>query len=102
MLENKQNVFDDFIAGAEWLIKNKYTCTEKLAIEGRSNGGLLTSACMIQRPDLFGAILCWVPVTDMLRYHKFTVGHFWTVEWGNAEENAAEFEYLYAYSPLPD
>lgn len=100
MLENKQNVFDDFIAGAEWLIENKYTRKEKLAIEGRSNGGLLTSACMVQRPDLFGAVLCWVPVTDMLRYHKFTVGHFWTVEWGNAEENAADFEYLYAYSPL--
>lgn len=99
MLENKQNVFDDFIAGAEWLIENKYTRREKLAIEGRSNGGLLTSACMVQRPDLFGAVLCWVPVTDMLRYHKFTVGHFWTVEWGNAEKNAADFEYLYAYSP---
>lgn len=100
MLENKQNCFDDFIAGADWLIKEKYTCTEKLAIEGRSNGGLLTSACMVQRPDLYGAVLCWVPVTDMLRYHKFTVGHFWTVEWGNAEENPADFEYLYAYSPL--
>ena len=100
MLENKQNVFDDFIAGAEWLIENKYTRTEKLAIEGRSNGGLLTAACMLQRPDLFGAVLCWVPVTDMLRYHKFTVGHFWTTEWGNAEEDPQDFEYLYAYSPL--
>ncbi len=100
MLENKQNCFDDFIAATEWLIENDYTRTDKLAIEGRSNGGLLTSACMVQRPDLYGAVLCWVPVTDMLRYHKFTLGHFWTVEWGNAEENAAEFEYLYAYSPL--
>ncbi len=100
MLENKQNCFDDFIAAAEWLIENDYTRTEKLAIEGRSNGGLLTSACIVQRPDLYGAVLCWVPVTDMLRYHKFTLGHFWTVEWGNAEENAAEFDYLYAYSPL--
>ena len=100
MFENKQNCFDDFIAAAEWLIENEYTCTEKLAIEGRSNGGLLTSACMVQRPDLYGAVLCWVPVTDMLRYHKFTIGHFWTVEWGNAEENAEDFEYLYAYSPL--
>ncbi len=100
MLENKQNCFDDFIAAAEWLIENDYTRTEKLAIEGRSNGGLLTSACMVQRPDLFGAVLCWVPVTDMLRYHKFTLGHFWTFEWGNAEENANEFDYLYAYSPL--
>jgi prolyl oligopeptidase len=100
MLEKKQNVFDDFIAGAEWLIEEKYTSREKLAIEGRSNGGLLTSACMVQRPDLFGVVLSWVPVTDMLRYHKFTLGHFWTVEWGNAEENAQDFEYLYAYSPL--
>ncbi len=100
MLENKQNVFDDFIAAAEWLIEQGYTRTDKLAIEGRSNGGLLTSACMAQRPDLFGAVLCWVPVTDMLRYHKFTVGHFWTVEWGNAEEDPDEFAYLYAYSPL--
>ncbi len=100
MLDKKQNCFDDFIAAAEWLIENDYTRTEKLAIEGRSNGGLLTSACMVQRPDLYGAVLCWVPVTDMLRYHKFTVGHFWTVEWGNAEENAEDFDYLYAYSPL--
>ncbi len=100
MFENKQNCFDDFIAGAEWLIENDYTCTEKLAIEGRSNGGLLTSACMVQRPDLYGAVLCWVPVTDMLRYHKFTIGYFWTVEWGNAEEKAEDFDYLYAYSPL--
>jgi prolyl oligopeptidase len=100
MLENKQNVFDDFIAGAEWLIAEGYTRTEKLAIEGRSNGGLLTSACIVQRPDLYGAVLCWVPVTDMLRYHKFTVGRFWTPEYGNAEENPAHFKFLYAYSPL--
>jgi prolyl oligopeptidase len=100
MLENKQNVFDDFIAAAEWLIAEGYTCREKLAIEGRSNGGLLTSACMVQRPDLYGAVLCWVPVTDMLRYHKFTVGRFWTPEYGNAEENADHFKFLYAYSPL--
>jgi len=100
MLENKQNVFDDFIAGAEWLVAEGYTRTEKLAIEGRSNGGLLTSACMVQRPDLYGAVLCWVPVTDMLRYHKFTVGRFWTPEYGNAEENPEHFKFLYAYSPL--
>jgi prolyl oligopeptidase len=100
MLENKQNVFDDFIAGAEWLIDQGYTCTEKLAIEGRSNGGTLTSACFVQRPDLFGTVLCWVPVTDMLRFHKFTVGHFWTPEFGNAEENPEHFKFLYAYSPL--
>ncbi len=100
MLANKQNVFDDFIAGAEWLIDQGYTCTQKLAIEGRSNGGLLTAACMVQRPDLYGAVLCWVPVTDMLRFHKFTVGHFWTPEYGNAEENPAHFEFMHAYSPL--
>ena len=100
MLGNKQNVFDDFIAGAEWLIAEKYTCTEKLAIEGRSNGGLLTSACFVQCPDLYGAVLCWVPVTDMLRFHKFTVGRFWTPEYGNAEENPEHFKFLYAYSPL--
>jgi prolyl oligopeptidase len=100
MLENKQNVFDDFIAGAEWLIEQGYTRTQKLAIEGRSNGGTLTSACFVQRPDLFGAVLCWVPVTDMLRFHKFTVGRYWTSEFGNAEENPEHFKFLYAYSPL--
>jgi len=100
MLENKQNVFDDFIAGAEWLIAEGYTRTEKLAIEGRSNGGTLTSACFVQRPDLYGAVLCWVPVIDMLRFHKFTVGRFWTPEFGNAEENSEHFNFLYAYSPL--
>jgi len=100
MLENKQNVFDDFIAAAEWLIAKGYTSTDKLAIEGRSNGGLLVSACMLQRPDLFGAVLCHVPVTDMLRYHKFTVGRFWVPEYGNAESNLEHFRFLYAYSPL--
>ncbi len=100
MLANKQNVFDDFIAAAEWLIAEGYTSRKKLAIEGRSNGGLLTSACMVQRPDLYGAVLCWVPVTDMLRFHKFTVGRFWTPEYGNAEENPEHFIFLYAYSPL--
>ncbi len=100
MLEKKQNVFDDFIAAAEWLIDQGYTRREQLAIEGRSNGGLLTAACMVQRPELYGAVLCWVPVTDMLRFHKFTVGHFWTSEYGNAEENPEHFKFLYAYSPL--
>jgi prolyl oligopeptidase len=100
MLENKQNVFDDFIAAAEYLLSEGYTSRDKLAIEGRSNGGLLTAACMVQRPDLFGAVLCWVPVTDMLRFHKFTVGRFWTPEYGNAEENPEHFRFLFAYSPL--
>ncbi|MEE9269831.1 MAG: prolyl oligopeptidase family serine peptidase, partial [Candidatus Krumholzibacteria bacterium] len=100
MLEKKQNVFDDFIAAAEWLVANKYTSTERLAIEGGSNGGLLVAACMLQRPDLFGASICRVPVTDMLRYHRFTVGRYWVPEYGNAVENPEHFKFLYAYSPL--
>ncbi len=99
MLDKKQNVFDDFIAAAEWLIANKYTKKEKLAIEGRSNGGLLVSACMTQRPDLYGAVLCIVPVTDMMRYHKFTVGRYWVPEYGDPE-NPEHFPFLYRYSPL--
>ena len=99
-LENKQNVFDDFIAGGEWLIDNGYTSRKKLAIQGGSNGGLLVAAVMLQRPDLFGAVACHVPVIDMLRYHKFTVGHFWIPEYGNAEENPDQFKFMYAYSPL--
>lgn len=100
MLENKQNVFDDFIAAGQWLIDNKYTSRKRLAILGRSNGGLLVSACMTQRPELFGAVVCWVPVIDMLRYHKFTVGRYWIPEYGNAEENPEHFKFMYAYSPL--
>ena len=100
MLEKKQNVFDDFISAAEWLIDNHYTSTQKLAIEGGSNGGLLVAACMVQRPDLYGAVLCHVPVIDMLRYHKFTVGRYWVPEYGNAEANAEHFRFMYAYSPL--
>lgn len=100
MLGNKQNVFDDFIAAAEWLIDNNYTRSSRLAIMGRSNGGLLVAACMTQRPDLFGAVVCVVPVTDMLRYHHFTVGRFWTPEYGNAEETPAHFQFLHQYSPL--
>jgi len=100
MLDKKQNVFDDFIAAAEWLIENKYTSGKKLAISGRSNGGLLVAACMLQRPDLFGAAVCEVPVTDMLRYHKFTVGRYWIPEYGNAEVDPEVFKALYAYSPL--
>lgn len=100
MLQNKQNVFDDFIAAAEWLIANSYTRPQKLAIEGRSNGGLLVAACMIQRPDLYGAVHCGVPVIDMLRYHRFTAGRYWVSEYGNAAENPEHFQFMMAYSPL--
>ena len=100
MLDKKQNVFDDFIAAAEWLIENKYTNPSRLAIRGGSNGGLLVAACMLQRPRLFGAVICQVPVTDMLRYHKFTVGRYWIPEFGSAEANPQQFRVLYAYSPL--
>lgn len=100
MLANKQNVFDDFIAAAEWLVASGYTRNGRLAIEGRSNGGLLVAACMTQRPELFGAVHCGVPVIDMLRYHKFTAGRYWTSEYGNAEANANDFAFMMAYSPL--
>jgi prolyl oligopeptidase len=100
LLEKKQNVFDDFIAAAEWLIAQKYTSSSKLAINGGSNGGLLVAACMLQRPELYGAVVCEVPVIDMLRYHKFTVGHYWISEYGNAEADPKHFQFLYAYSPL--
>jgi prolyl oligopeptidase len=100
MLGNKQQVFDDFIAAAEWLIRERYTAAGQLAIMGRSNGGLLVATCMLQRPDLFGAVVCGVPVIDMLRYHKFTAGRHWVQEYGNAETNPEHFRFLYAYSPL--
>jgi prolyl oligopeptidase len=98
MFEKKQNVFDDFFSAAEYLIKNKYTSNDMLAIRGRSNGGLLMGAAMTQRPDLFGAIWCGYPLLDMLRFQNFLVGRWWTAEYG-AAENPDQFTYLAKYSP---
>jgi prolyl oligopeptidase len=100
MKTKKQNVFDDFIGAAEWLIANKYTSTPKLAIKGESNGGLLLGACELQRPDLYGAALPGVGVMDMLRFDKFTIGWAWKSDYGAPSENKEEFEAIYKYSPL--
>jgi prolyl oligopeptidase len=96
----KQNVFDDFIAAAEYLIENKYTTRERLAISGGSNGGLLVGATMLQRPDLFRVAFPAVGVLDMLRYHKFTAGAGWAYDYGTADDNEEMFNYLYKYSPV--
>src|SRR5262249_58070561 len=94
----KQNVFDDFIAAAKWLIASHYTSTPKLAISGRSNGGLLVGACLTQRPDLYGATLPGVGVMDMLRFHKFTIGWAWVSEYGSADK-PQDFSTLAGSSP---
>jgi len=97
--DRKQNVFDDFIAAARYLIKNEYTRPEKLAIMGGSNGGLLVGAVMIQEPELFGAALPAVGVLDMLRFQKFTIGWAWTSDYGSSDD-PEQFKWLFAYSPL--
>lgn len=99
MLGNKQNVFDDFIASAQWLIDNKYTSTPKLAVRGASNSGLLMGAMLTQRPDLFGVVLCQVGVLDMLRFQQFTIGWAWAAEYGSSDK-PEDFKWLRAYSPL--
>ena len=98
MLGKKQNVFDDFIAAAEFLLDNKYTSRDRLAIQGGSNGGLLMGAALTQRPDLFRAVVCQVPLLDMVRYHQFQIARLWIPEYGSADD-PEQFKWLYAYSP---
>jgi prolyl oligopeptidase len=98
MLDKKQNVFDDFISAGEFLISDKITDKDHLAIQGGSNGGLLMGAAITQRPDLFRAVVCQVPLLDMLRYQNFLIAKFWVPEYGSSED-AQQFDWLYAYSP---
>jgi prolyl oligopeptidase len=98
MFGNKQNVFDDFIAAAEWLIANGYTGPDRLAVYGGSNGGLLVGAALTQRPDLYKAVVCTYPLLDMVRYHQFLVARYWVPEYGSSED-PAQFPYLLDYSP---
>jgi prolyl oligopeptidase len=98
MLDRKQNVFDDFAAAAEWLIRDGWTTPERLAIQGGSNGGLLVGAAVTQRPELFRAVVCAVPLLDMVRYHQFSIARLWIPEYGSAED-PDQFAILYAYSP---
>lgn len=100
MLLKKQNVFDDFAAAGEWLIKNEYTSRDYLTISGRSNGGLLVGASSNQRPDIFGAALAAVGVMDMIRFPLFTIGYAWMEEYGDPQGNDEHFNYIYKYSPL--
>jgi prolyl oligopeptidase len=98
MFDHKQNVFDDFFGAAEYLVSERYTTRARLAIRGRSNGGLLMGAAMTQHPEMFGAIWCGYPLLDMIRFQKFLVGKWWTTEYGSSE-NAEQFAYLIKYSP---
>ncbi len=98
MLGKKQNVFDDFLSAAEWLVKEKYTDPKHLLIQGGSNGGLLVGAALTQRPDLFRAVVCQVPLLDMVRYHKFLIARLWIPEYGSADD-PEQFKWLHAYSP---
>ncbi len=98
MMGNKQNVFDDFISAAEWLVKNNYTKPVKLSIMGGSNGGLLVGAALTQRPDLFQAVVCLYPLLDMIRFQKFLVARWWVPEYGSSDD-PEQFKYIYAYSP---